>query len=98
MTASGRKQTTEVSYRFIGHGRTSIQGPSTYELLPSRTLAPCYGADRLELRQIRRLNWRSSENCARIAPTALKRRQLSYALLHRHTQQYPGIRERTDAD
>jgi hypothetical protein len=54
--------------------RTNILGPSTYELLPSlSTLTSCHGADRLEQRQIRRFNWRSSENCARIAPTAFKR-------------------------
>lgn len=80
-------------------GRTNILGLSTSELRPSLSpLTACDGADRQKLRQIRRINWRSSENCARIAPTAFKRRQLSYALLHRNTQQYPGIWERTDAD
>ena len=75
------------------------RAPAHLNYYPSLSpLGPRYGADRLELRQIRHSNWRSSENCAIIAPTAFKRRHLSYALLHRHTQQYPGIWERSDAD
>ena len=63
------------------------RAPAHLNYYPSLSpLGPRYGADRLELRQIRHSNWRSSENCATIAPTVLKRRHLSHALFHRFTK------------
>jgi hypothetical protein len=46
---------------------------------PSKPLVTHCGAGHQELRHIPKQKWRSSKNCAKIAPTASKRRQHSNA-------------------